>query len=98
MFEHDLPEPLSAHDDPARACVADCCSYPDGSPRWLDRDGTRMGPMPPSDHSYWHWLEYHRPPAPPWGSYLDTTPLPLPRGGGGPFSYAMDLLAKGVAR
>lgn len=89
---------LSAHDDPARICVADCCVYEDGSPRWMDRDGARMGPMPPSDHPYWVWREYHRPPAPPWGSYLDETPLPLPPGGGGPFSHAMDVVAQGVVR
>lgn len=54
------------------------------------------GPAMHPDSAPAIWREYHRPPAPPWGSYLDTTPLPLPPGGGGPMASAMDLLAKEV--
>lgn len=67
----------------------------DGLRRW------DFGPVPPLDHprhptSDWHL--YDCPEPGPWGSYLDTEPLPLPPGGGGPIAYAMDLVARGVVR
>lgn len=51
------------------------------------------GPEPTLDHPLHplsDWNAYGRPPAPPWGSYLDTTPLPKHPDGRGPFEVAMD--------
>lgn len=81
------------HHDGTRACTQDCCSFPDGSPRWLDSDGSRLGPVPPPGHDYWLWVEYGRPQEPPWGSYLDATPLPKHPDRRGPLAYALDAIA-----
>lgn len=48
------------------------------------------GPLMHPDSAPAIWREYGRPPAPPWGSYLDTTPLPRHRDRRGPFEVAMD--------
>lgn len=48
------------------------------------------GPLMHPDSPPAIWREYGRPPAPPWGSYLDTTPLPRHRDRRGPFEVAMD--------
>lgn len=56
-----------------------------------------LGPLPPIDHPghpVSDWNLYGRPPAAPWGSYLDTSLLPLPPGGKGPLGYAMDAIAE----
>lgn len=56
-------------------------------------------PMPPVDHPMHplsDWNLYGRPEPAPWGSYMDTRPLPLPRNGRGPIAYAMDVVAQGV--
>lgn len=50
------------------------------------------GPMPHPDSPAAIWREYGRPPAPPWGSYLDETPLPMPPGGRGPITVMHDMI------
>lgn len=56
-----------------------------------------MGPMPTEDspfHPHSDWNLYDRPPAPPWGSYLDTTPLPKHPDGRGPITVMHDMIAR----
>lgn len=48
------------------------------------------GPLMHPDSAPAVWREYGRPPAPPWGSYLDTTPLPKHPDGRGPIAAAID--------
>lgn len=72
--------------DGTHPCVQECCAYPDGTPRWIDRDGKTLGPVPPPGHEYHRWNDNGRPPAAPWGSYLDETPLPRHPGRNRPLS------------
>jgi hypothetical protein len=51
------------------------------------------GPQTPAQHPLHpvsDWNLYGRPEPAPWGSYLDTRPLPLPRDRRGPIAVAMD--------
>lgn len=50
------------------------------------------GPMPHPDSPAAIWREYGRPPAPPWGSYLDETPLPKHPDGRGPIAVMHDAI------
>ncbi|TDP78324.1 hypothetical protein DEU31_1775 [Brachybacterium sp. AG952] len=59
--------------------------------------GMLHGPLMDPDSDPAIWREYGRPPAPPWGSYLDETPLPMHPDRRGPVAVAMDTLL-GVTR
>lgn len=52
-----------------------------------------QGPLMHPDSPEAVWREYGRPPAPPWGSYLDETPLPMPPDRRGPITVMHDALA-----
>ena len=59
------------------------------------------GPLMDPDSAPAIWREYGRPPAPPWGSYLDTTPLPKHPDGRGPITVmhaALEWHRRGGAR
>lgn len=54
-----------------------------------------MGPEPPADHPchpFSDWSLYGRPEPSPWGSYMDTTPLPMARDGRGPITVMHDMI------
>lgn len=53
---------------------------------------TWCGPLMHPDSPEAVWREYGRPPAPPWGSYLDTTPLPMHPDGRGPITVMHDMI------
>ncbi|WP_158239404.1 hypothetical protein [Brachybacterium sp. UMB0905] len=66
--------------------------YRDDDPRLLE-----LGPAVPVDHPGHpcsDWNLYGRPAPAPWGSYMDTTPLPLPRDRRGPIATALDTAAR----
>lgn len=48
------------------------------------------GPLMHPDSAPAVWREYGKPPAAPWGSYLDERPLPRHPDGRGPFETAID--------
>jgi hypothetical protein len=63
--------------------------------------GMLHGPLMDPDSDPAIWREYGRPPAPPWGSYLDTTPLPKHPDGRGPITVmhaALEWHRRGGAR
>lgn len=54
-----------------------------------------FGPMPPVTHPRHplsDWNLYGRPEPAPWGSYMDTTPLPMARDGRGPITVMHDTI------
>lgn len=68
---------MSDHLTPARVS--------DGLASWC-------GPLMHPDSPEALWREYGRPPAAPWGSYLDTTPLPMHPDRRGPIAVMHDMI------
>lgn len=50
------------------------------------------GPLMDPDSPPAIWREYGKPPAAPWGSYLDTSPLPVHSDGRGPITVMHDMI------